>query len=42
MSFCVAFLVGFIFGVFFGSPNSFVGVAISLEQENYTSQDPAY
>lgn len=34
--FGVAFLVGFIFGVFFGSPNSFVGVAISLERENYT------
>ena len=34
--FGVAFLVGFIFGVFFGSPNSFLGVAISLERENYT------
>ena len=34
--FGVAFLVGSIFGSFFGSPNSFLGVAISLERENYT------
>lgn len=33
--FGIAFLIGSIFGVLFGSPSSFLGVAISLERENY-------
>lgn len=34
--FGVSFLIGSIFGFFFGNPNSFLGTAISLERENYT------
>lgn len=30
-----AFLIGAVFGTFFASPNSFLGVGISLERDNY-------